>query len=172
MQAPAIPRYIDEKRGLGSFDEIDCWTFFKCKKADIGRFFHVLKFPDRCVFDNRISMSGEEVFCRGMYEVVLGEDQHNIAKNVFGRDQSAQSRAFMYFIDHIYETHLFLLLDNVEWWFENGYVEESRLAIQRKMESLGFIFYDEGSMVGILIDCNFLLLFGCLLYCPAHTPLF
>ena len=70
MQAPAIPRYIDEKRGLGSFDEIDCWTFFKCKKADIGRFFRVLKFPDRCVFDSRISMSGEEVFCRGMYEVV------------------------------------------------------------------------------------------------------
>ena len=54
MQAPAIPRHIDEKRGLASFDEIDFWTFFK--KTDICRFFRVLKFPDRCVFDNRISI--------------------------------------------------------------------------------------------------------------------
>jgi hypothetical protein len=154
MESPEMPRYIDRRRGLDSFDEIDCWTFFKCRKTDISRFYAVLRFPDRCVLDNGINMSGEEVFCRGMYELVSGEDQHNIAKNVFGRDQSAQSRAFTFFIDHIYETHLYLLTDNLEWWFNNGYVDESREAIQKKMEALGFLFDDDHNMVGILIDCN------------------
>jgi hypothetical protein len=43
-------------------------------------------------------MSGEEVFLRGLYELVSGETKHNISRNVFGRDWSAQSRAFKYFI--------------------------------------------------------------------------
>ena len=133
MMSPELPRYIDQRRELDSFDEIDCWTFFKCKKEDIRRFYRVLKFPERCVLSNGINMSGEEVFCRGMYELVSAEDQHNISKNMFGRDQSAQSRAFTFFIDHIYVTHFHLLTDNLEWWFENGYVEESRRAIQTKM---------------------------------------
>jgi hypothetical protein len=96
-------------------------------------------------------MSGEEIFFRGMYELVSGEDQHNISSNVFGRDQSAQSRAFSYFINHIYETFLDLVTDNVGWWIENGYVEQSRQAIERKLEDLGLIIANE---IGLLIDCN------------------
>jgi hypothetical protein len=77
---------IDLKRDIFSFDCIDCWTFFKSRKLDLPRLVRVLKFPNRCKFDNRMVMSGEEVCLRGLYELISGEDQHNIGRNVFGRD--------------------------------------------------------------------------------------
>ena len=61
----------------------------------------MLNFPEECILDNCSNMSGEEVFLRGLYELVSGETQHNISRNVFGRDWSAQSGAFKYFINHI-----------------------------------------------------------------------
>jgi hypothetical protein len=137
-----LPPSLDRKRDLASFDKIDCWSFFKCKKGDMPRFFRVLRLPEECILSNRIKMRGEEVFCRGMYELISGEDQHNIGRNIFGREQSAQSRAFSYFIDHIYETFLDLFSNNMRWWIENGYVEQSRAAIQTKLEELGINFKD------------------------------
>jgi hypothetical protein len=86
-----------------------------------------------------------------MYELISGEDQHNISRNVFGRDQSAQSRALTFFINYIYETFLDLVTDNLQWWFESGYVEESRQAIERKLDELGLHFDND---IGLLIDCN------------------
>ena len=93
-----IPRLVNRRRTLDSFDEIDCWAFFKFRKSDLPQVLRVLRLPESCTLSNGIRMSGEEFFPRGMYELVYGEDQHNISSNVFGRDQSAQSRAFSYFI--------------------------------------------------------------------------
>jgi len=146
---------IDLKRDIFSFDCIDCWTFFKSRKLDLPRLVRVLKFPNRCKFDNRMVMSGEEVCLRALYELISGEDQHNIGRNVFGRDQSAQSRAFSYFINHIYETCCDLLVgENLEWWFENGYVDQSRQAITAKLEALGFDSDDFDGNVSWFVDCN------------------
>jgi hypothetical protein len=100
-------------------------------------------------------MSGEEVLLRGLYELVSGEDQYSIAENVFGREQSTQSRAFKFFNDHIYSTFLQLLSNNLEWWFNSGLLEDSRAAIQRKLQSIGFSFEDnELNRVFSFIDCN------------------
>ena len=117
------------------------------------RFFRVLRLPEECILSNRIKMSGEEVFCRGMYELISGEDQHNICRNIFGREQSAQSRAFSKFIDHIYKKFLDLFSNNLRWWIENGYVEQSRPAIQTKLEELGINFggFDPND-VALLVD--------------------
>jgi hypothetical protein len=69
-------------------------------------------------------VSGEKVCLRGLHDLISGEDQHNIGMNDFGRDQSAQSQAFSYFINHIYETCCDILFgENLEWWLENGYVD-------------------------------------------------
>ena len=155
MAKVQLPRSVDRKRDFASFDEIDCWTFFKCKKADMPRLLRVLRFPDECILSNRIKMSGEEVFCRGLYELISGKDQHNISRNVFGREQSAQSRAFTYFVDHIYETFLDLFSSNLRWWIENGFVEQSRLAIQRKLEELGINFDGlDPNDIALMVDCN------------------
>ena len=66
--------------------------------------------------DNGWTLSGEEIFLRGLYELVSGEDQHNISRNVFGREQTAQSRCFKFFINHLYDTFYDLLYDNLQWW--------------------------------------------------------
>ena len=90
-----------------------------------------------------------------MHKLVSGEDQFSIAENVFGRDQSYQSRAFTYFIDHIYYKFLDLLTDNLQWWYESGFLEQSRAAIQSKLASLGFTFSeDELNTIFAFIDCN------------------
>ena len=41
--------------------------------------FQLLPFPDICKFDNRSEMTGEEVFLRGLYDLVNGEAKHNIS---------------------------------------------------------------------------------------------
>ena len=52
-----------------------------------------LRFPRRVVLDNESTII-EEIMLRGLYEIVTGENQRRIGIHVFGRDQSAQSRAF------------------------------------------------------------------------------
>ena len=85
---------------------------------------------------------------RGLYESVSGTDQFEIAVNVFGRDQSIQSRAFKYFIDHIYSTFQYLVTDNLDWWYRNGYLHESMCAIRSKING------NENSNTMGFIDCN------------------
>ena len=74
---------------IDSFSSNDCYKFFKFKKDDLPRLLVGLQFPERCKLDGGSSMSGEEVLLRGLYELVSGEDQHNISRNVFGREQTA-----------------------------------------------------------------------------------
>ena len=110
-----------------------------------------LKFPDTVTFDNRIRMSGEEVFLRGLYELVTGNLKHIIA-NFFGRDFSCQVRAFSYFIDHIYNNFHHLVHNNLQWWYRNGFWEKSAAAIERKMSQR--YPTEELNVVSHFIDCN------------------
>jgi len=84
------PRY---DRTIQSFSASDCKLMFEFKEVDLLRLLPLLCLPDECTFDNRSKMSGEEVFLMGLYELVSGANKHGIAR-VFGRDWSAQSRAF------------------------------------------------------------------------------
>lgn len=95
--------------------------------------------------------------------MVNGEDQHSIASTVFGRDFSQQGRAFKRFCNHNFSD---LLLDNLDWWFRNGFIEESRKAVERKVASKGVTFDPGTFAVGCFIDCN------CLsTACPGSGPI-
>lgn len=120
------------RRNINSFSESECWNFFETRKTDLPRLLRVWRIPNKVVFDNRSSMPGEEVMLRALYELVSGEDQYNIAMNVFGRDQTAQSRAINWFINHMYESFQDLLTDNLDWWYRNGYFKISMEAIKAK----------------------------------------
>jgi len=100
-------------------------------------------------------MSGQEVFLRGLYELVSGEDQFNICENVFGSDQSTQSRAFKFFVNHIFENFYYLLTDNLNWWYEKGFIKKSQTAINNKLLELGMTYGNgmESPVFGF-IDCN------------------
>ena len=93
----------------------------------------LLRFPDRVVFDNRAVMSGEEVFLQGMFELAQGHTKHVASANVFGRDWSAQARAFNWFIDHIFDNFYHLVTDYLEWWWRSGLMKHSMLCIWRRM---------------------------------------
>ena len=58
-----------------------------------------------------------------------GNDQAD-ALEIFGRNQSDQSRAVTWFINH---TYIDLVADNLQWWYENGYMQKSMEAIKAKI---------------------------------------
>jgi hypothetical protein len=136
-------------RSIRSFSASDCKIMFEFKKTDLLRLLPLLCLPDDCKFDNRSKMAGEEVFLRGLHELVSGANKHEIAR-LFGRDWSAQARAFKYFIEHMYRHFKHLVMDNLQWWYRNGFFASTAEAIGRKME-LG---NEHENMIAHLIDCN------------------
>jgi len=134
---------------LANCDETFCDQFLRFKKPDIGRLFQLLHFPDIVRFDNRSTMSGEEVFIRGLYEMASGEKKESIAVK-FGRHSSDQCRAFTFFINHIYENFHHLVDNNLQWWFDKGLVEESARLIQDKMGLTSGVH----NVFAMFIDCN------------------
>ncbi len=74
---------IDRKRTIESFSDSDCWNFFETRKEDLPRLQIALRIPARVTLMNGSSMSGKELMLRGLYELVSGNDQHDIAV-VFG----------------------------------------------------------------------------------------
>ena len=91
---------------------------------------------------------------RAYYELVSGNDQSDIARDVFGRDQSAQSQVMGWFMEHIYDTFSDLVMDNLDWWHDEGFMEQSRVAIRKKLASLGLILPDAQCRIAGFIDCN------------------
>ena len=71
--------------------------FLRFRKEDLSRLFISLKFSDKVVLDNRSTMSGEELFLRGLYELGAG-DKKTIVAETFGHHLSDQRRAFNYFM--------------------------------------------------------------------------
>ena len=109
IQLPSIPSL---RNTIDSFSDSECWNFFETRKEDLHRLKVNLEFEDKCILENGSVMSGEEVLLRGFYELVSGADQHEITA-IFGKDQPLQSRAFKYFINHIYDNFLHLVTDNL-----------------------------------------------------------
>lgn len=137
-------------RNINSFTETECRINFRFTKEHLNILIKLLRFPDMIKLDNGIIMAGEEVFIRGLYEFVSGDNQEQISANVFGREFSAQSRAFKYFINHIYSTFEHLVHDNLDWWYRNGFFASSAGAIGQKIN----IPSDIKNLVAHFIDCN------------------
>jgi len=122
---------VNKRRTIESFGP-SIKKDFRFEAGELYLLLKELKFPEDIVLDNGIVMTGEEVFLRGLYELVTGALQHTIA-DIFGRDFSAQSRAFNFFIDHVYDNHRHLVQNNLEWWYRNGFWEKSAKAIEERM---------------------------------------
>ena len=121
--------------------------FLRFRKEDLMNLFTLMRFPDVVSFDNQSSMSGLEVFIRGLYELVTGHKKTAVAEK-FGRHPSDQSRAFKYFINHIYDTFHDLVDNNLQWWEDCGLMERAAVAIEEKIGERYGRHY-----IGF-IDCN------------------
>jgi hypothetical protein len=129
----ALPRPLRMNRTIESFSDTDCYVFFQFTRVDLMRLLDLLRFPNEVTFSNRAKMSGEEVFLRGLYELVSGETKYKIAVNVFGRCHTEQSRAFRWFVKHMYLNFKGLIHRNLSWWYRNGFWRLSYEAIYRKL---------------------------------------
>ena len=138
-------------RDIDSFCDSDCFIFFRFNKDHLHELKALLGFDGIAIFDNNETMQEEEVMLRGLYELASGETQYKIARNVFGRDPSSQSRALFYFIDVLVQRHVHLLQNNLQWWYDNGFFEQSAQAIGRMLR-----VDDENhfNLVSHFIDCN------------------
>lgn len=146
----ALSPCVDKKRTIESFG-IEIKKDFRFEAMELRLLLAELKFPETVRFDNRIRMSGEEVFLRGLYELSSGEVKHKVADE-FGRDLSVQTRAFYYFIDHIYDNFHHLVHDNLDWWYRNGFWERSANAIGIKMNERNPS--NVRNKVSHFVDCN------------------
>jgi len=133
-----LDRPIRTDRTIDSFSPTDCYAFFTFTKVDLIRLFALLRFPVKVTFSNRATMSGEEVFLRGLYELVSGESKYKIATNVFGRCYSEQSRAFTWFVKHIFRNFKCLIYRNLGWWKQNDFWRLSYEGIYRKLVLGGY----------------------------------
>jgi hypothetical protein len=148
-----VPRPIRLDKRIASFSNVQCYNWFKTEKDDLPRLLNGLRIPEVCTFSNGSVMVGEELMLRGLYELVTGESQFSISESIFGRHQSDQSRAFTYFINHIYTNFLHLVTNNLNWWYESGFLQLSCNAIRKKMFERNQIEFDEFFVAGF-IDCN------------------
>ena len=108
LRTPKLSRTID------SFTESECWNYFETRRQDLPRLRTALLLDRDCILSNGIRMTGEEIMLRGLYELVSRDDQYIIANEIFGKDQPAQSRAFSFFINHVYSHFQDILTDNLE----------------------------------------------------------
>jgi hypothetical protein len=143
-------RRPDRKRTLASFTNSECKIFFQFNRAELIDLIPRLGLPERCILENGINMPGEEVFLRGLFEMVSADNQERMAANVFGREFSAQSRAFKFFTKTMYSNFHHLVHDNLAWFFRNGLTEASAFAIGKKMG----LDDPSSNLVSHFIDCN------------------
>ena len=142
---------------IDSFSFSTCKLFFNFQRADLQHLLELFNFPDTVHFKNKGKMSGEEVFLRGLYELVTGENQERMCRSVFGREYSQHSRAFSWFIDHMYNNYKHLVTDSLPWWHRNGFTKTSADAIWDKMLSTGYqptVEEVEQMRAGYFIDCK------------------
>jgi hypothetical protein len=77
--------------------------------------------------------------------------------SIFGRENSQHSRAFSWFIDHMYNNYKHLVTDFLSWWHRNGFTKTSADAIWDKMISSGYqptVEEVEQMRAGYFIDCK------------------
>jgi hypothetical protein len=138
-----------------TFNESDCRALFRFLKPDLTRLKLALQIPDSIVIESGYRVGGEELMLRALFELSTGCDQYEVAV-VFGGDQPFQSRVLKWFMVHVYRRFHYLLSDNLEWWYDNGYLHASMHAINKKIKSvmnwqeMDANLYD----VGLFIDCN------------------
>jgi hypothetical protein len=123
---------------VDSFKPSTAKLFFNFKKDDLSRLIDLFKFPEYCILENGSKMKGEELFLRGLFELSTGDNQARMCTFLFGREQTQQSRAFKYFIDHMYTNYKHLVTDSLPWWHRNGFTKSSADAIWAKMQSIGY----------------------------------
>ena len=153
MVLPAIKRL---NRDISFFESDEYMPYFRFKYEQLMELSDLLGFKGMFTLSNRARVRGQEILLRGLYELTTGEGEFAISRKIFGGDQSLQSRSFSSFVDHIEENFSYLVDDNLQWFYDNGFHEASCRAIERKMMETYKLEFPEGwtNKVALFVDCN------------------
>ena len=76
---------------ISDYNDAECDLLFRFKKADLVELLSLLRFPLKVRFSNRTTLTGDEIFLRGLYEINSRDTQYKISRH-FGRCWTMQSR--------------------------------------------------------------------------------
>jgi hypothetical protein len=118
--APCLPptvRRVHVARTIDSFSERQCWSRFRTRKRDLPRLFTGLGFAQvgAVRLANKGSYTAEEIFLFSMNRLVYPGRYDDLC-DIFGRDYSAWSRAFTWFIEYMMTTWGHLVSGNLRYW--------------------------------------------------------
>lgn len=117
-----------------------CEPKFRFSSTQLRQVYNLLDLPEIVILSNRSKFTGEEIFLFGLNRLAFPSRLSEQSLEVFGRENSQWSRAFNYFIHHIYSTKCHLLFDNMEWW--SRYLISFAEIIEEKMNFYELHFRD------------------------------
>lgn len=128
-----------------------CEEKFRFSSSEIRRVYNLLDIPNTVILSNRSKFTGEEIFLFSLNRMAYPSRLSEQALEVFGRESSQWSRAYKWFINHMYTTKCHLLFDNIEWW--SNYLDSFARIIERKMNFYNLHFrYGLRNSVSCFID--------------------
>ena len=137
-------------RTIESFHEEQAYHLFRFQKTDLRRLMKALRIPDIVCTKGRNKFTGEEVFLFSLMRLCSLTTLDELAKTYFGRDYTAWSRAFKWFLVHLYTNFHDLMCDNLDYW--QPYFKECAAAIQNKLAAFGLHYDPEAFGVCGFID--------------------
>ena len=145
---------------IADYNDAECDLLFKFKKTHLEEMVNLLRFPEYVRFSNRVTITGEEIMLRGLYEMNSRDTQYKISRH-FGRCWTMQSRAWTFFVHHMYSEHHHLVHDSLPWWHRNRLLHASRDSIWAKISGEPCKIWERSSCwlfdpfnTGLFIDCN------------------
>lgn len=108
---------LNKDRGIDSFTEEECLSFFRFKKPEMFKLCRQLGIPLLLVCENGISCPGEHALCFYLYMRTYPMILKRVQKE-FGREQSQLSRIDIKIRSWLLANHKHKVMGNVEWYEE------------------------------------------------------
>lgn len=151
-------------RTIDSFHEEEAYHLFRFQKTDLKRLMVALRIP-LIVRAGGSKFTGEEVFLFSLMRLCTTCTLDIMAKKYFGREYSAWSKAFKWFLVHLYTTFVDLMCDNLTYW--EPHFAACAAAISRKLAKFGLIYQGLFGVCGFIDDHCFA---TCRPFGPKDTP--
>ena len=79
-----LPTAKPQMTRIADYNDAECDLLFNFKKTHLEEMVNLLRFPEYVRFSNRVTITGEEIMLRGLYEMNSRDTQYKISRH-FGR---------------------------------------------------------------------------------------
>ncbi len=149
---PKIPRTVrahHEPRTINSFSAAECWRQFRFRKRDLLRLKRCLLIGNEIKI-RRHKFTGEEILLYSLHRLASTTTHSDLA-HIYGRDYTAWSVCYGWFLQHVLNNFSDLLTDNLEFW--SAYFPSCSEAIRTKMLEKTGVHFEQFFVCGFH-DCT------------------